>query len=306
MTDQASLLAAYNDHLREEAEARDALAVERFGPLVWAEFHDGGFVTSRPLTDLTPDALEALVAASVVHFRDFTRVPLLEWKVRGDDHPDLVRTLRALGFEPQPEETVLAGHTAHLARLVPAPPGVVVRRAGSDGDLDGDVRRVVEAQHRQFTTVELSQAALDGIENHVRHWREQLRRRGDDLQIWLAEADGVVIGSGRMDVVSETPFAGLWGGGVALLWRGRGVYGTLVSHRAHAALERGATLLYCDCTRLSAPILRRAGMTAITTTTPYVLTLSRDGADGPAQPAVTDSISAGLLGTPDPSGYRPS
>ncbi|HOB03993.1 MAG TPA: hypothetical protein PKM36_01830 [Propionibacteriaceae bacterium] len=94
------------------------------------------------------------------------------------------------------------------------------------------------------------------------------------LALWFVEADGEVVGAGRFDLQTGTAFAGLWGGSVREDWRGRGVYRALTQSRASAAVALGADYLDADCTEMSRPILERCGLTAITTTTPYVWTES--------------------------------
>ncbi len=75
---------------------------------------------------------------------------------------------------------------------------------------------------------------------------------------------------GRLEVIPDTEFAGLWGGGTLPGWRGRGVYRALTAARARSALERGVRYLHSDSTEFSRPILERSGLLAVTTTTPYV------------------------------------
>ena len=69
-----------------------------------------------------------------------------------------------------------------------------------------------------------------------------------------------------------TEFAGLWGGSTLSQWRGRGIYRALVAARAQLAVARGVRYLQVDASSDSAPILRRLGFRAVTTTTPYVWT----------------------------------
>ncbi|MGW5362427.1 hypothetical protein [Actinopolymorpha pittospori] len=71
-------------------------------------------------------------------------------------------------------------------------------------------------------------------------------------------------------VTEGTEFAGLWGGSTLVGWRGRGIYRALVARRAHLAVERGIRYLRVDASPDSAPILRRLGLLAVATTTPYV------------------------------------
>ncbi len=90
-----------------------------------------------------------------------------------------------------------------------------------------------------------------------------------EVELWLAEADGEVIGSGRLDRVPGRDFAGIWGGAVAESWRGRGVYRCLTQARARAAVEARITFLYADCTVMSRVILAACGLMPITTTVPH-------------------------------------
>ena len=66
------------------------------------------------------------------------------------------------------------------------------------------------------------------------------------------------------------PVASLFGGATAPAWRGRGIYRALTAARAQAAAQAGCELIYAECTLFSRPILERAGLRAITTTTPYL------------------------------------
>ena len=256
------LLTAYDEELREKAEVARALTCERHGPVYWATFHHGGFVTYRDLGGLEGEALDALVAETVAHFRDDTDVATFEWKTRGHDAPaDLGDHLVAHGLAPEEVETVMLGEAALLAVDVPLEPGVVVRRVGEGGDPRDDVARMLATQSEVFgndrgPTVDEALAEIaDG-----------------DSEYWIAEADGRVVCAGRLTYVPGTDVAGVWGGGTLPEWRGRGIYRALVAARARAALARGVRLIHSDCTAMSRPILERSGLVAVTTTTPYVWT----------------------------------
>ena len=60
-------------------------------------------------------------------------------------------------------------------------------------------------------------------------------------------------------------------------WRGRGIHRALVTVRAQRAAARGVKYLQVEASNDSAPILRRLGFRAVTTTATYVWT--------PPQPA---------------------
>lgn len=98
----------------------------------------------------------------------------------------------------------------------------------------------------------------------------RLDRQDGRVTHWIAEVDDEVVGVGRLELVPGTPFAGLWGGATDPEWRGRGVYRALTAARAAHAAAHGVRLLHSDCLPTSRPILERAGLRPVTTTTPYV------------------------------------
>jgi GNAT superfamily N-acetyltransferase len=79
-----------------------------------------------------------------------------------------------------------------------------------------------------------------------------------------------VVSAAWLTYEAGTEFAGLWGGSTLPGWRGRGIYRALVARRAQLAVARGVTYLQVDASADSSPILRRLGLQAVTTTTPYV------------------------------------
>nr|WP_306459456.1 GNAT family N-acetyltransferase [Streptomyces sp. TLI_55] len=92
----------------------------------------------------------------------------------------------------------------------------------------------------------------------------------DEIAVYVAEADGQVVSAAWPAFRAGTGFARPWGGSTLAAWRGRGIYRALVATRAALAAARGVTYLHVDASDDSAPILRRLGFTAVTTTTPYV------------------------------------
>lgn len=260
------LLTAYDDQLRTDAEMARARDVVPEGPLLWAVFDHGGFVSYRDLGGVEGDELDSLVERTVAHYRDDTDVASFEWKSRGHDLPaDLGERLVAHGFVADPMETVMIGEASSLAVDVPladTPDGpVVVRRILPGPDAEADVARMLEAQESIFGTgrgpsVASSLAALES----------------GSSEFWIAETDGRIISGGRLTPVEGTEFAGVWGGSTLPDYRGRGIYRALVSARAASAMERGIRFIHSDCTDMSRPILERSGLRAVTTTTPYIWT----------------------------------
>ncbi|MBX3144238.1 MAG: hypothetical protein KF813_10810 [Trueperaceae bacterium] len=255
----AELLRAYDDDLRTEAEVVGAASVTREGPLWIAVYSSGrGFVTYRDLGNADSCEIARLVAFAREYFERDTRVQKAEWKTRGHDAaPGLHEALVANGFVPDEPESVMVGRAEGLAGEVPLPAGVTLRNIRSEAD----VRAMCDLQDRVFGDV----ASED--------WTTELIERAasdDAFQLWVAEANGEMVSSGRLEPIPGTAFAGLWGGGTLSEWRGKGIYRALTAARARAALSLGRTLLHSDSTEFSRPILERSGMVKVTTTTPYI------------------------------------
>jgi GNAT superfamily N-acetyltransferase len=92
----------------------------------------------------------------------------------------------------------------------------------------------------------------------------------------VALAGQTPISAGRVEFHAGTDFASLWGGGTLPGWRGRGVFRSLVAHRAALAAARGFRYLQVDASADSRPILQRLGFVELATTTPF----THPGADG--------------------------
>ena len=263
--DPATLLAAYDDQLRTDAETPSAIAVRRLGPLRLVTFEGGrGFVTYRDLAG-APDAsavldeaaVRALVAGALDHFRADPGITRVEWKSRGHDiAPGLHDSLVAAGFEPDETESIMIGPAEALAVDVPLPDGVTLRQVTSEPDV-----RAMSAMEDEVFGEPVSDEYADAL----------LRRLAldDGMELWVAEAEGLIVSAGRLEPVAGTAFAGIWGGATLERWRGRGIYRALTAARARSALAAGKTLLHSDSTEFSRPILERAGLIRVSTTTPY-------------------------------------
>lgn len=263
MTGHAELRALYDAQLRAEAEVADAQEVTRIGPLWLGTYPAGtgrrGFVSYAGLGP--GDDVEALIAAAVAHFGAMDDVDAFEWKTRGHDPvPDLLDRLRAHGFAVEEVETVMAGPAEAVASIAdPLPPGYRVEHVVTDDDVR-EAERVARGVFGDPGDL------LAGLGDEL---VARLARDPDALEMWVARApSGEVVCSGRVDFVAGTPFAGLWGGACQEAHRGRGLYRALTAERARSALRRGKLYLQSDCTEKSRPILERAGLVAITTTTP--------------------------------------
>ncbi|HSN12376.1 MAG TPA: GNAT family N-acetyltransferase [Propionibacteriaceae bacterium] len=253
------LLAAYDAQLREAVETSDFDDVRTDGPLWVARMSTRGFVTYRSLASVSPDELTALITRTVESFTADPDIEEFEWKTRDHDEPaNLGSLLVANGLRPQERETVMAGRIERLVGDDMPPDGVTLHRVGDRGDLLADVERVVSFQNSVFGAIPRM------VEMTMR------RLQNPSVTLWFAEAGDEVVGSGRLDRVPGTDFAGLWGGAIREDWRGRGIYRALTQARAREARADGAKYLYADCTVMSRVILAACGMIPITTTVPYV------------------------------------
>ncbi|WP_306304865.1 GNAT family N-acetyltransferase [Piscicoccus intestinalis] len=181
----------------------------------------------------------------------------VEWKTRGHDRaPGLNEALLDHGFVAAEQEAIMIGPARALAIEVPLPAGIVVERASTSTQ----IQAALIAQDEIFGEP-LPPAA------HERLLERALA--GDGVEMWLARAGDTVVSAGRLEPVAGTDFAGIWGGATRPEWRHQGIYRALTAARASSALAGGKTLIHSDSTPFSQPILERAGLVAVSTTTPY-------------------------------------
>jgi hypothetical protein len=258
----ADLLRAHDEDLRTESDLDRATEIVRIGPLWLGRYAERGFITYQDLAGAAGAKLDALIRAAIEHFAADPGLVSFEWKTRGHDAPaDLDDLLVAAGFVAADPETVMIGETAVLARVAGEPSGVVIRRAGDTGDLPGDVRAIGVLHLEVFgpDSPNMDEQLLAAIIADP---------TGNEL--WLAAAGGRVVSAGRLVRVRGGRFDGLFGGATDSDWRHAGIYRALTAARAKSAIAMGAELVYAECTEFSRPILERAGLVAVTTTTPYI------------------------------------
>lgn len=258
----AELLAVYDEQLRGESEVLGARSWDQDGPLWRAVHGHGALVTYRSLDGLDRADLERLVARALAHLSADPATDSVEWKTRGHDRDAvLLEVLAGAGFVAEEVETVMVGEASALVAAAPEPPaGVVVRRVDQLPDRAALLEAAADLQCRVFGRAGSGADLLARVE-----------RAEGRTEVWVAEdADGVVVCTGRLEVVPGTQCAGLWGGATLPGWRGRGVYRALTGARADSAVSRGVRWLHSDCTAMSRPILERSGLVAVTTTTPWV------------------------------------
>ena len=258
MADRAALLAAYDAQLRTDAETPSAVDVTRLGPLRLVTFAGGrGFVTYRDLGGADAAAVRGLVTDALAHYVADPGITRVEWKTRGHDSaPGLHEALLAHGFVADEPESVMVGEAARLAVDLPLPDGVTLRRVTSEADV-----RAMSAMADEGFGDPVSTERADAVLARL--------GRGDGMELWVAEAEGVVVSAGRLEPVAGSEFAGIWGGATLPRWRGRGIYRALTAARARSAVRLGKRWIHSDSTELSRPILERSGLLRVSTTTPY-------------------------------------
>jgi GNAT superfamily N-acetyltransferase len=254
--DHVAVLALFDRDMREGAQPDGPGArVERVGGVVRqvaAEHGWNGVVWS----DLDEASADKAIAEQIAHYTGLGFE--FEWKLYGHDLPvDLGQRLRAAGFTPEPEETLMIAETADLTLDVEPPEEIrflpVTDRTGVD--------LVADVHEKAFGT----------DSSRLRHQLlARLQDAPDTVVAVVALAGDVPVSAARMELVPGTRFAGLWGGGTVEGWRGRGIYRALVAHRARAAVERGYRYLQVDAMATSRPILERLGFEPLTITQPHV------------------------------------
>jgi GNAT superfamily N-acetyltransferase len=255
--DIAALRAAYDEQLRVESPNPPAgVSYQRDGPVLRVVGHFRGFISAPRDAGVRGAELDRLIARQRDYFA--RRGEAVEWKTRGHDEPaDLPARLLAAGFVPEETETVLVGLAAELAAEPVLPAGVSIRQVEGDAGL----RRVAA----------LKSATGDGDWGWLAgDLAGRIAAAPEEIAVFTAQADGEVVSAGWVTYLPGTDFAGLWGGSTLPGWRRQGIYRALVAVRAGHAAARGVPYLQVDALDTSAPILRRLGFQAITTTTPYV------------------------------------
>jgi len=215
MKSVSCLLAAYDVELRTEAETPSAVAVRTIGPLRLVTFARGrGFITYRDLAGADAVAIRNLILDALEHYRADATITRVEWKSRAHDHaPGMHQSLIDNGFVAGEEESIMIGEARLLATDVHLPDCVALRTIASDEE----ITRMSQMQAEVLGDLDPAPMAMA--------LSERIARK-DGMELWVAEADGKIICSGRLEPVQGTTFAGIWGGATRSDWRGKGISGT--------------------------------------------------------------------------------
>ena len=150
----------------------------------------------------------------------------------------------------------MIGPPEALCADVPVPPGVTVRRVTTEVEVRA-MSAMVDEAFGESVDIRTADALVARL------------RRGDGMELWVAETDGAMVCGGRLEPVPGTDFVGIWGGATLEAYRGRGIYRALTAARARSALDQGKRLVHSDSTEDSRPILERSGLVKVSTTTPF-------------------------------------
>ncbi|MGW3627925.1 GNAT family N-acetyltransferase [Streptomyces sp. NPDC000880] len=248
--DHDAVLSLFDHQLRQRGEG-----AERAGDVVRRAGVDGDW-NGVVWSGLDPATADAAIAEQVRYFtalgRDF------EWKLYSYDRPgDLGARLRAAGFTPEPEETLMVAEIRDLPTDVEPPDGIRLEPVTDPAGVD----LLADVHEQAFGTsgTRLREQLL-----------AQLAQTPDTIGLTVALAGEQPVCGARMELHPGTEFASLWGGGTVSAWRGRGIYRALIAHRARIAAASGYRFLQVDASSQSRPILQRLGFAPLSTTTPYI------------------------------------
>lgn len=205
---RGALLAAFDEQARPEpAQPPSSVSYEPDGPLLRVVGLHRGFVSAPRDVGVRGPELDRLIARQRDYFA--ARNEAVEWKTYGyDETPGLADSLRAAGFAPEDEETVMIGLAAEMAAEPVLPKGVTLREVSAAADMRAiaDLHAAVWNEDAGWLAGELMR---------------QVSESADEIAIFVAEAAGTVISSARVEFRQGTDFAGLWGGSTRIEWRGR-------------------------------------------------------------------------------------
>jgi ribosomal protein S18 acetylase RimI-like enzyme len=282
--DREAVLAAFDEQIRRrpEPDAPDGHVEHDDGVIRSISGGDGWIgVTWCELDDVSADAV---IAAQISRFAELSRP--WEWKHYSyDQPPDLPDRLLAAGFTRQPAEALLVAEIADLTLDVRPPPGVELRAVVDQQDVDALVLVHDEVFGEDHSALGRTLLA-------------DLVHRPSKPAAVVASAGQTPIAAGRVEFHSGTDFASLWGGGTLPAWRGRGVFRSLVAHRAALASARGFRYLQVDASPDSRPILQRLGFAELATTTPFMHPAAPANAPSFGPPTGTDAPARTNAGVP--------
>ncbi|MCI3922234.1 GNAT family N-acetyltransferase [Paenibacillus sp. TRM 82003] len=220
---------------------------------------EAGFVL---YADIPEGEAEGVVREQIRVFRD--RGQSFEWKLYDYDRPSSLRdTLEANGFRVGDREALmmldLQAADALLSKTVP--PSI---RAISDADGIAELV-ALEDEIWGYSHAEL------GV-----RLQADLSSGKDELRMYGAYEDDVLVAAAWMYMHEGTSFISLWGGSTRAAYRRRGHYMGLLVARLRDAAARGFRLATVDASPESEPILAKNGFMRTAYTYPCEYTIEGD------------------------------
>jgi ribosomal protein S18 acetylase RimI-like enzyme len=257
--DRDALLAAFEEQVRRRPQSAEPQGrVERDDRVIRTVSPAGGW-NGVVWSGLDERSADAVIAEQISRFAELSRP--WEWKYYSYDRPpDLPRRLIAAGLCQEPTEALLVAEVANLALDTPAPAGVRLHEVVDARGVEALVQvhdEVFGVEHSALNSA-LGRELVSGLE-----------RQPATAGAVIAIAGECPIAAGRVEFHLGTDFASLWGGGTLPAWRRRGVFRSLVAHRAALASARGFRYLQVDASANSRPILQSLGFVELATTTPF-------------------------------------
>lgn len=252
--DHAAVLRDFDEQMRRDHPAGTGTRVER-DERVTRVLSTGDGWNGVVWSDLKTASADTVIADQIRRFGAVSEP--WEWKHYSYDGPaDLPSRLRSAGFVPDQAEALMVAEIAELRLDTPPPAGVELVPVRDDEGAAAVVRVHDEVFGGDHAAIGV--AILAGLESQP-----------PAVEAVLAVAGGVAVSAGRVEFPPDRDFASLWGGGTLRQWRGRGIFRSLVAHRARLASERGYRYLQVDASPDSRPILGRLGFAELAMTTPY-------------------------------------
>jgi len=254
--DRRAVLAAFDEQIRRRPDPDGPGGRIEHDDRVICSIGGADGWTGVVWSGLDEAGADAAIAAQVGRFAQLSRP--WEWKHYSYDRPaDLDARLIAAGFTRAPAETLLVAEIGDLALDVPPPVGVELRAVAGGQDVEALVAVLDEVFGEDHS----------GLGRTLIADLDARSAAGAAIVGWAGES---AIGAGRVEFHAGTEFASLWGDATLPAWRGRGVFRSLVAHRAALASEAGYRYLQVDASSESRPIFRRLGFAELATTTPFM------------------------------------
>jgi GNAT superfamily N-acetyltransferase len=254
--DRDAVLAAFDEQIRRSPDAGPGDVVERDSRMVRVVASADGW-SGVTWSELRETDVDDVIADQVQAFAVTGRT--WEWKYYSYDRPStLPERLRANGLVAGEVESLMIARISDLDLQVRPPHGVDVVQVLDEVGIHALVQVHDEAFGGDHSA--LGRSVLNDLVNQP-----------GAVEAFVAYAGATPISSGRVNFHGGTDFASLWGGGTIPAWRGRGVFRSLVSHRAARAQAAGFRYLQVDASPSSRPILRRLGFVELARTIPFTM-----------------------------------